>query len=430
MNVFQKTLLGNALDEGALPTFPNPQISLLGQWKGARRTMCITDQMLGCHMLLVGSSGCGKTNCITEVLKQLKSKMTDRDSMIVFDPKGDFLGLSDGGDYILSSSGSTACWNIFGEVTADGWDESSIRENAREICQTVFAEAIDHSSNPFFPKAARDLMADIISAMGLIGADDRDFRNEYLNNAILSDYLREADVKRITDFLSKVPSCSGSLKYLGDGSSEQSLGVLAELQEATEGLFMGDFGREGALSARRLQRAGGSTLFVEYDIGKAASPAYQVIVDTYLKEALSRNHDPRSRVYVVVDELRRLPHLQFLEGALSFGRSRGLRVIAALQSIEQLYEVYGEVGGRVLASGFQTLVSFSSNNAATREYVQGVSGARLAEITWSSSDGRSKSEMHKGSTVEEWDLVSLSVGQAVVIQRDAVPFRFTFERYA
>ena len=429
MILSERTLLGARLGEGLPAACARPVAKLSGWCGGARAAVAIGASDLARHVLFVGASGSGKTNCIVELLSQLKAQMGPRDSMLVFDPKGDFLPFADAADVVISSRGGTACWNLFGEVTADGWDEANVRENAREICHTVFADAIERSSSPFFPKAARDLMADVIAAMALVGADDHDFRRRHLHNEALATYLREADAQRLAEFLGKVPSCSGSLKYLGDGGSDQALGVLAELQEATEALFAGDFGRAGVFSARRFQRTGGGTVFVEYDLARASSPAYQVVVDTYIKEALSPDHDAAGTVTLVIDELKMLPHLLFLENALSFGRSQGVRVVSALQSVEQLYEVYGEVGGRVLAAGFQTLACFSTNNAATREFVQGVCGGSLSELSWLAADGRSRAELRDGHVVEDWDLARLVVGEAVVLQPGVDPFKFLFERY-
>ena len=429
MKAMQHMVLGTRLDEGKPAACTRPAVKLAGVCRGSRCAVTIGERDLARHVLFVGSSGSGKTNCIAELLAQVKGQMRPHDSMLVFDPKGDFLPFASASDVVVSSRGSSACWNLFGEVVADGWDEANVRENAREICQTVFAETIERSQSPFFPKAARDLMADVIAAMSLVGADDRDFRHRHLHNEALATYLREADATRLTEFLSRVPSCSGSLKYLGDGSSDQALGVLAELQEAAEALFAGDFGRAGVFSARQFQRTGGGTVFVEYDVARAASPAYQVIVDTFIKEALSRDHDATGTVTLIIDELKMLPHLLFLENALSFGRSQGLRIVAALQSVEQLYEVYGEVGGRVLASGFQTLACFSTNNAATREFVQGVCGGSLSELSWLSADGRSRAELREGHVVEDWDLTRLGIGEAVVLQPGSDPFEFSFERY-
>ena len=86
------------------------------------------------------------------------------------------------------------------------------------------------------------------------------------------------------------------------------------------------------------------------------------------------------RVYVICDELKLLPHLLHLEDGINFGRSVGVKIVAGIQSMEQLYEVYGEIGGKNIASGFQTTICFHTNNQATRDYIKGIHGSNYSAI--------------------------------------------------
>lgn len=423
-------VLGSDYRKASVFSSRNPDFVLSGECNGTSSAIRLTKGDLATHALFIGASGSGKTNCLLELTKQIKSTLGPDDTMCIFDPKRDFSTLFDRTrDVVVSGAGSQEPWNIGGEITADGWDEESIASNAREIATTIFAEAIERSSNPFFPKAARDLFADVIGAVAFSSADDVSFRKARLNNSELKGYLLSATPAMLAEFLGSVPSFSGSLKYLGDGTSDQALGVMAELQEAVNGLFAGDFGRRGAFSARRFQRQGGAgAIFVQYDITRAATPAYQVIVDSFIKEALA-NRKPHANTYVIIDELRMLPHLLFLENALSFGRSQGVKVIAAVQNVDQLYDVYGSDGGRCLASGFQLISCFRTNNQSTREYAQSVCGAALKEISYLSYDGKSKSDLRTSGVVDDWDFATLKLGEAFVFAPFAEPFRFQFERY-
>lgn len=424
------TILGDDLESGKPPIPPSGAlVNLFGSCADGRASMSVTREQLSTHWLLVGAAGCGKTNCIREAILQIKRKMGPKDSMLVFDPKGDFLSLASSHDHILSCFGDDAGWNLFGEVTSDGWSLPCIEANAHEIADTVFAESIESSSQPFFPKAARDIFAALLSAIAYAGADDRLFRLAYLNNKTLRAYLRTLSAKRLADFLSRVPSLAGVLAYVGNGSSDQALGVIAELEEAVNRLFMGNFGGVGAFSIRRMQRArAGMAAFVEYDPANGSSPAYQVLVDLYLKEALAMATE-EGDIYLVLDELKMLPRLGHLEDALTFGRSKGVKIIAGLQSMEQLFEVYGEYGGRNLASGFQTISAFHTNNAATRAFVQGVLGSSVKSISYLDPSGKSTAMTHEGSVVEDWDFTGLRCGQAIVSQPYCVPYRFSYERY-
>ena len=83
------------------------------------------------------------------------------------------------------------------------------------------------------------------------------------------------------------------LSYIGDGNSDQALGVFAELQSVVRKLFTGTFAKDGKFSVRNFVREKqGRTLFVEYDLsqGSVLTPIYQLIIDLALKEALGREH--------------------------------------------------------------------------------------------------------------------------------------------
>lgn len=424
----ERTLCGCDWRSTTPTDVPDALVRLAGTCAGRPAQLSLTRRDLATHTLMLGPSGTGKTNVLGEVLRQVKRSMRPGDAMCVFDPKGDFRSLFDPSRDVVVPSAVGNGWNIFGDVVADGWDEESLSVNAREIAQTVFADAVERSSNPFFPKAARDLFADVLVACCLCAHPDEAFRRKNLNNRALRDVLLTATPERLQELLGASSCCAGSLKYLGDGSSEQALGVLAELQEATSALFAGGFVQSGTFSSRQFLRHRPATAFVEYDIARASTPAYQVIVDSFLKEALAGGRSGAS-TYVVIDELAMLPHLLFLENALSFGRSRGVKAVAAVQSAEQIYDAYGREAGSALISGFQTLVCFRPTDEATRACARDRCGRVLKELSYLSGEGRASFDRREGSVVEDWDLASLGLGEAFVFQPLRAPLRFSFGRY-
>lgn len=427
MTVRDRVLSGDDWRVEAPAPAPGALARLSGWSMGRKATLSLAEGDLATHVLFLGPSGTGKTNALRELLRQVKASLRPGDTMCVFDPKGDFLSLLDP-SLDLAVPGGADAWNVCGDVVADGWGEEDVAENAREVAQTVFADAVERSSSPFFPKAARDLFADVLGALCVCSEKDREFRRKNLNNRALRDYLLGATSSGLHEFLGHERRFSGSLKYLGDGSSDQALGVLAELQEATSALFSGGFGECGAFSSRQFHRGGVGTVFVEYDVTRAATPAYQVIIDSFLKEALAGRR-PGSSTYVFIDELPMLPHLLFLENALSFGRSQGVKVIAAAQSVEQLYDAYGRDAGAALVSGFQTLVCFRPSDEATRACARERGGSCLKELSYLSGEGRASFELRDAHVVEDWDLASLGRGEAFLFRPFAGPLRFQFGRY-
>ena len=193
------------------------KIILDGKFEGKNHSFGMGEDLLNKHTLLVGSTGCGKTTLIDKMIDQIQKQMTDDDVMIIFDSKGDFYRkfgnrnksfvIGNSGEYYLKS----LRWNIFKEICADGWDDSKIVTNAQEICRILFAEREKRSNNPFFPNAARDLLASILIFLVRTGTNDLKVRNEYFYNDKLKRLLDRCDAKRILSFL----NCDTDLRSVG-----------------------------------------------------------------------------------------------------------------------------------------------------------------------------------------------------------------------
>ena len=133
-------------------------------------------------------------------------------------------------------------------------------------------------------------------------------------------------------------------------------------------------------------------------------------------------------VYLIIDELKLLPKLKHIQDAVNFGRSLGLKVIVGLQSITQLKEAYGEEAMNIVA-GFSTVMSFHANDYETREFTTKLYGKNILIEQYQNPDNTIKVERRDGNCVEDWDVTTLGVGEAIVGLPFSQPFRFKFERY-
>ncbi len=421
----------------APPLCPGALVTLPGTAGGKAAQVGFSEETLQMHLLLMGGTGAGKTNAMRHILPQLQRKMSRNDVMLVYDSKLDFDRSHRDSDYVITyrgdCRGTRVTWNLFMDLVADGWGKEDIFSNADEIADVIFSQAVKESSQPFFPKAARDVFSAILKAMALLGANDKAYRVKYMNNRALMQYLTALDAEKLRAFLAPVPELSGVLKYVGNGRSEQALGVFAELQAAVGHIFTRDFGGDGRFSVRRcVKERQGTTLFIEYDPsrGRSLQPVHQLLVDLFLKEALLPKEQTKGRVFVLFDELKMLPRLNHLEDALNFGRSLGVCVIAGIQSMEQLYEVYGEYGGKNIAAAFQSVLCFHTNDAASRQYVKGIFGENMSVLQYVTPSGKTVEEKHVGNSVEDWEITALERGEAIVGLPYQKPFKFKPAKYA
>lgn len=72
--------------------------------------------------------------------------------------------------------------------------------NTQEICKAMFDERTkNNSSNPFFPNAARDLLAAILVSIIRIAEGDKNFINENFYNNRIKEYLDASSSDTICD---------------------------------------------------------------------------------------------------------------------------------------------------------------------------------------------------------------------------------------
>lgn len=195
MHINHEVIYGNLLEKNTPPQDTlKSVIKINGKFQGQDSAFGISEEVLSKHILLVGGTGSGKTNLFYHMVKQLKSKMTQDDIMLIFDSKGDFHKkfFSDR-DVLIGNSAQyrkqSEKWNLYEEIIADGKSYVSVSQNTQEICKSLFAKLIEkNNSNPFFPMAARDLMASIIIALVRNGVvpDNRDIK-EYIESVSADD---------------------------------------------------------------------------------------------------------------------------------------------------------------------------------------------------------------------------------------------------
>ncbi|MCD8540916.1 MAG: type IV secretion system DNA-binding domain-containing protein [Leadbetterella sp.] len=294
---------------------------------GNTLSLPLTDSIFSKHLLFLGNIGTGKTNAISQLISQIKSQLKEDDLMIIFDTKGDFYDqFYKDGDIVISNDASkfkgfSDYWNMFSELTIDK-TEQSITENALEIASTLFFDRIKKTQQPFFPQAAKDMLATILSIFS-INDDKEDLNNEALINYLINT-CNTNDLRQLFEEWGH----NSINSYIAGDDSPQTGGVLSELYQLLREVFIGDFRKSGNLSIRDLVRKkGGKTIFLEYDIsvGNVLTPIYRLLFDLAIKETLSssKRETPKGNVWFFIDEFSFLPNLKYLDNGVNFGRSQG-----------------------------------------------------------------------------------------------------------
>lgn len=390
----------------------------------------LSDELFSRHVLFLGGIGTGKTNAIYQIMAQLRQTMTANDVMLVFDTKGDYYNqFYRPGDIVISND-EKACgpagrdyWNIFRELEVD----PAIEETIIEITRTLFYEKVQRSNQPFFPNAAKDILTAIL--LHFCRTTDK----TRMNNQALRTFLNESPASAIREMLQQHNDLKAIVSYIAEDRSPQTQGVISELQQMVREILVGNFCQAGTLSMRQAIRdKGGRTIFVEYDlgIGNMLTPIYRLLLDLAIKEALCRKKS-EGNVWFIIDEFRLVPNLQHVDDGVNFGRSLGAKFMIGVQNVEQVFHAYGEAQARSILSGFVTTVAFRVNDAATRKFIQELFGKnRKRESYLSTVQSRGIVEnVREANVVEDWDITSLNIGEAIIGLPGQEPFTFQFKKF-
>ena len=422
-------LIGNKL------SYPNTEPDKSGAvLYGKEGNITMSDDMLSRGTLFLGSTGSGKTNVITMLMDSVLKQLTDDDTVIIFDSKRDFLKRyfsqrnpkhivvsSSSGDRLISRS-----WNLFHECFY--FEQNPILTDDTYVYVNEMSKGLmrnlESPQQPFFNIAASDILRMLI--LSFLAYADVSGDHSSLSNKALAEFLDKAK----TEDLIKAAGTRFQYihSYLGNPNSPtpQSLGVEGFLHAMTAEIFTGPFrtpSPRGDFSIRRLvNEKGGKVVFIEYDVarGSSLSAVYSLLFDLAITEQLSSGN---GRTFLFCDEMSLLPHCQHLSDALNQGRSRGLRTIASLQSINQLYDAYGEHLGKSIEAGFVNCFAFRSD-ADTRELISHRFGKTFETVQHGGVN-----IPHEGFTVTDSDIINLSRGEAFVDLYEHKPFLFKSQKF-
>lgn len=446
--MYTRTLLGQSIGEIPVPSWTankskNPFVAFQDPKTG--KLFGMSKDMLAYGLLAIGAPGTGKTNFFNMATDRLLATMAQTDVIVIFDTKGDYLEIfgkkipereriviGNGAEY----NNITAYHNIFAEVMPRALDGKLVYapesdEDALEICEQLF-QSMNSETQPIFPAMAEQVVAAVmIYYMRTYWKSDQSklnnrelirffthSTNEELKKILELDYM--ADQRNCIDYISnKGNQTQGVNSYIGSMLKKMFVGPFAQADPARE------------FSMREIMRNGKKkVVFIEYDLrkGQLLAPMYSILIDRALANALGGRQKVKNNKYFLLDEVLLLPKLQHLGDALNFGRSLGVKMLAGLQNISGLEEQYGEAGARNILSSFQNMAAFRTNDYDTRQWVINRLGENYQNLSLSAQQANLNVQ-RAGHTVEDWNLLKLKNGEAVVSLAGEDPFLFAMPLY-
>ncbi|MEH7254440.1 type IV secretion system DNA-binding domain-containing protein [Neobacillus niacini] len=383
--------------------------------------------LLARHILTLGAIGSGKSNTMYHVIEAVRKTMSDDDVMVVFDAKGDYLEkFYHPGDYVISNSldphPGTVNWNIYKDILLTPKEKR--QETIREITSALFKEDIENSQAPVFGMGARDILAALLD----IQVQEMEAGKKEWNHERLIEYTRDSTDLILRNLFLEYPEHKWVRNYIQKDGGSTTQSFMVHFYQTIYKLFSGSFGKAGDFSIREaVTKKGGKAIFLEYDLasGNVLESVYTVLLDLAMKEVLGRSKSG-GNVYFVLDEFPLIPKLNYMDNALNFGRSLGVKVIAGIQNIGQVEYRYGKSLAGSILSGFGSVFAFRLFDFESRNFVSGRHGKSKKWVSLLSSNFNKgvQDTLIDGHVVEDWDIVKLNIGECVVSLPNGEPFMF------
>lgn len=446
--MYTKTILGQSIEDTPVPVWTadrsrNPFIAF--QNPKTQKIFGINKDMLAYGLIAIGAPGTGKTNFLNMTLDRMLATMQQTDIIIIFDTKGDYLEtfgsrIPDSDKIVIGNGeayrGVTFYHNIFAEVMPRGKDGKLVYtpesdEDALNLCEQLF-QSMNSETQPIFPTMAEQVVAAVmVYFMRTYWRKDQSKLN---NKEFISFFTHSTndDLKKVfeLEYMSDQHSC---IDYIS-GKGNQTQGVNSYVGSVLKKMFVGPFAQADPareFSMRDIIYSGKKkVVFIEYDLckGKLLAPMYGLLIDRAFANALGGRQKTKTNKYFLLDEMLLLPKIEHICDSLNFGRSLGVKVMCGLQNICGLEEQYGEAGAKNILSSFQNMIAFRTNDYDTRQFVINRLGENYQNFSLSVQQ-ENLNLQREGHTVEDWNLLKLKKGEAVVSLAGEESFLFTMPLY-
>ncbi|WP_019939880.1 type IV secretion system DNA-binding domain-containing protein [Bordetella sp. FB-8] len=335
------------------------------------------------HLLINGATGTGKSVLMRALILSLLKR---GDRAVIVDPDGAlYRKFGRPGDIILNPYDTrTQGWMFFNEVRAD-YDWKRLGFSVVPLGQS----AEDENWNGY----GRLLLRAVSRKLFEMGIQD-------IGQVIY--WCCEAPFDDIRAFLTGTEASS-----LFAGASESTRAfdsarfVLSKYVAEHRDMPNGDF------SITDWLENGTGCLYITWkeNMKVAMRPLISCWVDVFCSSFLSLQESQSRRFWLLIDELASMEKLATLQDALTKGRKYGLRVVAGLQTVAQIVEIYKDAAKTLLAS-FRSLVVLGGartdqDTAQAMSKALGEHEVERPEYTDSRNAGRDRSTSERMTRTKE-----------------------------
>ena len=361
------------------------------------------------HILVTGTTGCGKTNLFDIILPQIRKR---RNKGIIIDIKGKYVAkyYDPNTDFIFNPFDHRSVdWDI--------WADCQKESHYDSFANSIIPEK-KNNHDDVWDKSSRIVLVEALKQLAIRG------------KASITELFRIIDGSSIIE-LEKFFKDTSAAKLVSNTSEKTTFSILMNLLSnitPLRCLKMPEFQVKEAFSFRKWitnDSNHDSWLFItaRSDQIDSIRTLMSVALDTALNAALSLEEDKKRRIWFIADEIPVLNKLSALKKGLTLGRENGCSIMLGIQDIPQLRSIYGFDDAKTILNNINTHFIFRYQDSTTAREISEMLGVVEQEQhnetqSYGSSnikDGVSFSkQLQSKSLVLPVEIANLKVGEAYV----------------
>ena len=326
------------------------------------------------HILAMGATGSGKTNCINTFLTQVRDQGK---RAVVLDTNMDYVNRfydPSRGDVLLSPFEE-------GSATWDLWSDAKTPQDFDDFATALIPEP-EGSHNPFWHKNAREIVAVVAEKLQ---------EEEHRSLKKLVEYAGWKPLKEIRRFFKNTPL--EALMASEGHAAETVQSIRAQMTDILKRLTMLPH-PEVPFSIRQFltdpTQKGWLFLSTKFSDRSTLTPLLKFWVSLSIKALLSRPTNNPDLTFLVLDELFSLEggSVSGLTTFLNEARKYGVCGILGAQDLAGIQKIYGHEDLRTILTNCATKVIFSTRDPQSAKYISDFLGHQeVKEVNESLSVG-------------------------------------------
>ncbi|MEG0177058.1 MAG: type IV secretory system conjugative DNA transfer family protein [Anaerorhabdus sp.] len=443
---------------------PTTQGLIVGTMKNNKIALIDTDDV---HLLMIGAAGVGKTAYY--LYPNLEYACASGMSFITTDTKGDlyrnYAGIAK--EYYgynisvidlrnpMMSDGNNLLHMVnkymdkYKEEPTNLSFKAKAEKYAKIVSKTIIFSDTESSNNygqnAFFYDSAEGLLTSVI----LIVAEFCEKEERHIISAfkIVQDLLQPSKVKGVSKFqelMSTLPDDHKAKWFAGSAlnTSEQAMmSVLSTILSRLNAFIDSEIEQilcfETTVDIEKFCTEKSAIFLVMPEEDNTKYFMISLLIQQYYREilAFADEHGGKLSNHVVMylDELGTIPKIQSIEMMFSASRSRGISIVALIQSLAQLEKNYGKEGSSIIVDNCQDTIfgGFAPNSETAKVLSEnlGYKTVLSGSVSKGKNDPSQSLQMIQRPLLTTDELKSLKKGRFILMKTGTNPMRTCFKLF-